>query len=60
MVAEGVEAEEQVFILKDKRCVATQGYLFGKPLPAETLTRLLAKSRLLASQKRRMPSSDAA
>lgn len=33
VVAEGVETEEQLSILKEYRCNAAQGYLLGRPVP---------------------------
>jgi len=34
-VAEGVESQKQLKILREMKCDLIQGYLFGKPLPAE-------------------------
>lgn len=35
VIAEGVETEGQLQLLKQHRCNAAQGYLFSKPVPAE-------------------------
>lgn len=37
VVAEGVETREQFDYLRNAGCHAFQGYLFGRPLPAEQL-----------------------
>jgi diguanylate cyclase (GGDEF)-like protein/PAS domain S-box-containing protein len=43
VVAEGVETEEQLRLLRLLRCDAMQGYLFSRPLPAEDFERLLLR-----------------
>ncbi|BES70590.1 hypothetical protein RE428_16080 [Marinobacter nanhaiticus D15-8W] len=44
MVAEGVETEEQLEILRQLKCPLGQGYLFARPMPSnELLAYLLAK-----------------
>ncbi|MBR4760396.1 MAG: EAL domain-containing protein [Lachnospiraceae bacterium] len=44
VVAEGVEEEEQVQILKDAGCQIIQGYYFSRPLPPEEFEKLLQGS----------------
>ncbi|MER1999898.1 MAG: EAL domain-containing protein, partial [Lysinibacillus sp.] len=41
VVAEGVETELQLNMLKDLKCTHVQGYYFYKPVPAEQLIALL-------------------
>lgn len=38
VIAEGVETEEQFIFLKNNECPEIQGYLFGRPVSAETFT----------------------
>ena len=44
VVAEGVETTEQHGFMQYHNCDEMQGYFFSKPLPAEDLTQLLAKT----------------
>jgi diguanylate cyclase (GGDEF)-like protein/PAS domain S-box-containing protein len=37
VIAEGVETEAQLSLLKELGCLNYQGYLFGKPMPADQL-----------------------
>ncbi len=41
MIAEGVETQEQLDILRDLGCEVYQGYLFSRPVPAQQATELL-------------------
>ncbi len=43
IVAEGVEDEHQLRVLRDTGCAAVQGYLLGRPMPANDMTHLLAR-----------------
>ncbi len=43
VVAEGVETQEQADALKRLRCDFAQGYLYSRPVPAETAEALLEK-----------------
>jgi diguanylate cyclase (GGDEF)-like protein len=46
VIAEGVETEEQLRFLHLLRCNEIQGYLFSKPLPADSLVKLLDSQSL--------------
>lgn len=43
VIAEGVEDEEQLRLLKDAGCAIVQGYYFSKPVPAEEFETLIRK-----------------
>jgi diguanylate cyclase (GGDEF)-like protein len=43
LVAEGVETEEQLDFLKDRRCDVVQGFLFSKPMPADAVEQIIAR-----------------
>lgn len=42
VIAEGVETEEQLKLLKERGCDIIQGYYFSKPVPAEEFTQFFA------------------
>jgi diguanylate cyclase (GGDEF)-like protein/PAS domain S-box-containing protein len=47
VVAEGVEEEQQLALLRRQGCDRAQGYLFARPMPADQILELLlAKARL--------------
>jgi EAL domain-containing protein (putative c-di-GMP-specific phosphodiesterase class I) len=43
VTAEGVERTDQVAFLREAGCEQVQGYLFGRPGPAQDFERLLAR-----------------
>ncbi|GAA0350272.1 EAL domain-containing protein [Bowmanella denitrificans] len=47
VVAEGVEEEQQLSILRRYECEMLQGYLYSKPLSSERFTNLLQENRRL-------------
>jgi EAL domain-containing protein (putative c-di-GMP-specific phosphodiesterase class I) len=50
VIAEGVETEAQREFLELRGCHAFQGFLFGKPIPAEQFEALLHKSAMRDSK----------
>ncbi len=44
VVAEGVETHAQADLLRDMGCELAQGYLYSKPVPAETIEQLLSNA----------------
>ncbi|MEB3831944.1 EAL domain-containing protein [Phormidium sp. CCY1219] len=50
VIAEGVETVEQLEFLRSLNCDSVQGYLLGKPLPAEAATELCRKSTLFSDK----------
>ncbi|MDP4090914.1 MAG: EAL domain-containing protein [Bacillota bacterium] len=43
VVAEGIETELQVSLLREKQCDRLQGYLFSRPLPVSEIEKLYAQ-----------------
>ena len=41
VIAEGVETEDQLMLLKERGCDIIQGYYFSKPVPPEEFTRFI-------------------
>jgi len=48
VIAEGVETEDQLTLLKKNGCMSYQGYLFSKPIPIEQFDMFLNKNQLLS------------
>jgi EAL domain-containing protein (putative c-di-GMP-specific phosphodiesterase class I) len=42
VIAEGVDSDQQSYLLKLLRCDEAQGFLFSRPLPPERVEALLA------------------
>ena len=41
VIAEGVEEEQQVDVLRDEGCDLIQGYVWGKPMPLDDIYNLV-------------------
>jgi EAL domain-containing protein (putative c-di-GMP-specific phosphodiesterase class I) len=55
VVAEGVETEEQLELLRSYDCDRFQGYLFSRPVPAEEFTLILQNGKCLAPGSEKRP-----
>lgn len=53
VLAEGVETQPQLDILRDQGCDAIQGYYFSQPLPAERVEQLIRDLRAKSNPSRR-------
>lgn len=60
VVAEGVETKTQLEILHSLACDEVQGYLLARPMPAEVMAQLLAKSALPMKWHLALPDGDEA
>ena len=45
VVAEGVETDEQLAVIREQLCHEAQGYLFGEAMPGDAMERLLRESQ---------------
>lgn len=46
-IAEGVETEAELFLLRQQQCDEIQGYLFSRPIPVAEFTQLLTVNKTL-------------
>ncbi len=51
VIAEGVETEDQLSLLKKNGCMSYQGFLFSKPIPIEQFEATLIQGQLLEELK---------
>lgn len=47
-IAEGIETEAQLFVLKQNYCDFGQGYLFSRPVSAEALNDMIHNEKFAA------------
>lgn len=55
VIAEGIETEGQLSLLRRLKCDEIQGFLFSRPLPATALARLLREGRGIAPDTNNKP-----
>ena len=53
VLAEGVETEGQLALLRSERCDGVQGYLIGRPLPIEAWRDIIAGTAAATAAARR-------
>jgi EAL domain-containing protein (putative c-di-GMP-specific phosphodiesterase class I) len=53
VTAEGIETEEQAIAMRLFGCDCLQGYLFGKPVTADLITKMLSERRAAEPTGRR-------
>ena len=49
VIAEGVETEEQLFVLREMGCDRVQGYYFSRPVPPDEYEKFIEESKKLQS-----------
>ena len=49
VIAEGVETEEQLFVLREMGCDRVQGYYFSRPVPADEYEKFIEESNRVRS-----------
>jgi EAL domain-containing protein (putative c-di-GMP-specific phosphodiesterase class I) len=54
VIAEGIETERQLTIMRQMRCPEMQGFLLGKPLPGEAVRQYL--DDIAAGERQRLQS----
>jgi diguanylate cyclase (GGDEF)-like protein len=52
-LAEGIEDEAQLEILRQARCDLGQGFLLARPMPAEQLNQLVSRGEIMTSGRKR-------
>jgi EAL domain-containing protein (putative c-di-GMP-specific phosphodiesterase class I) len=58
-VAEGIETQEQLAMLRDMGCEMGQGYLFSQPADASSVEQLLVTQHSAVAQLERMTAAAA-
>ncbi|ETR77910.1 diguanylate cyclase [Afipia sp. P52-10] len=59
VLAEGVETSSQLTLLADEGCDEAQGFLLGRPMPLEEITKSLSEVRLVPRRKTLLLPEDA-
>ncbi|WP_456776970.1 putative bifunctional diguanylate cyclase/phosphodiesterase [Bradyrhizobium sp. USDA 4369] len=60
VLAEGVETEQHLAFLREEGCSSVQGFLFGKPMPQEAISRMIREVPVPHDTAQRRPAASAA
>ncbi|MGJ5208285.1 putative bifunctional diguanylate cyclase/phosphodiesterase [Bradyrhizobium sp. HKCCYLR20261] len=60
VLAEGVETEQHLAFLREEGCTSVQGFLFGKPMPQEAISKMIREVEVAPSLIAEAPAKSAA
>ncbi|CCD99143.1 Uncharacterized signaling protein CC_0091 (fragment) [Bradyrhizobium sp. STM 3809] len=60
VLAEGVETQQHLAFLREEGCASVQGFLFGKPMPHEAISRMIRDVGIAQTLASEAPAKNAA